>query len=352
MVSKLILSISALQSTGDKYFAKGLFPSFRENKTFCYQRPDSNIFASASIAFILKEIKPLLSDVNDVDTILNGILQNYPLYRNKDGLDTYNFWPTKPSRHFPNGYIMQHFIHFKLPDDIDDTALIYLTNNCKLEQVNWLKAKLGKHTDGDNVYSTWFAENMPIEHDVCALCHLIYLVFDAKTSLNSFDLATLQFLNNVIVSFDFLNKTFWFSRHYATIPLIIYHYARLLGKFEIPALAQAKETLLTIIPKLFELERIWLNKVLLQTAYFKISGSFKEKSIMEWNGLNEPWEQNLNIQPFYSFIGAPFAPLRNTFLSNLASNKNLQLGWKSKAHELTLALENVVLRNNLSSANN
>jgi hypothetical protein len=280
--------------------------------------------------------------------ILAGIHRNYSQYQNKDGLYTYNFWSTKPSRHFPNGLVMQHFKHFKLPDDIDDTSLIYLTKGYSNDDIDWLTSKLQKHTGDSLVYSTWFGENMPIEHDVCALCNLMYLILESEKKLNAFDLATLQFLNDAIISFDFLNKTFWMSRHYATIPLIIYHYARLLGKFDVLELADAKENLLKLIPDLFLDEEIWLNKILLQSAYIKMNGNYSEISIMEWNGLKEPWQRNLKSQPFYSFIGAPFAPLKNTFLSNLASNRHLQMGWKCEAHELTLVLENVILRNHLS----
>ncbi|AWW00191.1 hypothetical protein DJ013_19250 [Arcticibacterium luteifluviistationis] len=321
-----------------------MFESFRENKVLLYKRPDSNIFGTVSVGYLLKSLKPFFSEKanEEIDKILVKMEPSFPFYENKDGLKTYNFWQTKPSQHFPSGYFMKHFRHFKLPDDIDDTALVYMTKGYSKKEVNWLKEKLKEHAFPDKVYSTWFGVDMPLERDVCALCNLMSLLLDAKLELNEHDKATIDFLNSTVVSKDFLKNTFWVSRHYATVPLIIYHYARLLGQFEIDEMAESRRVLIDLIPGLFKTEKVWMNKVLLQTAYLKFNENLTCQ-LVEWNALDE---SNINSKEFYSFIGAPFAPLKNKYLKQLGSKKVFQIGWKCEAHELALVLENLVLREN------
>lgn len=344
MVSEFIERIALLQAHGNDIFPDGTFESFRENRFWLYKRPDSNIFGTVSVAYILKGLKSQVSelDSNKVDQIIKVAKQNFELYRNKDGLKTYNFWQTKPSQHFPNGHFMKCFRHFKLPDDIDDTSLVYMVSAYSLEEVLWLKEKLKKHAFTDKVYSTWFGLNMPLEKDVCALCNLMCLLLASKISLNDHDRATLNFLNSVVLSNDIQRNTFWVSRHYASVPLIAYHYARLLGTFDIKEMEDAKKALVRLIEHSFDSETMWMNKVLLQTAYLKLSEKGKD-NILNWNCLDQ-FENKQNR--FYSFIGAPFAPLKSKFLKNLGSLAFLQIGWKCEAHELALLVENLVLREN------
>ena len=178
----LIERIALCQSRGDKFFPEGIFPSYRQNNYLFYKRPDTNIFYTATIVFILNQIKHKVSEKSQtiIKEITEKAIKNYPDFQNKDGLKTYNFWQTKPSKHFPNGFIFRHLDHFRIPDDIDDTSLVYLTLPQSKKDVIWLKEKLKLHTVpslgvGGAVYSTWFGKNMPIEFDVCALCNLMYL---------------------------------------------------------------------------------------------------------------------------------------------------------------------------------
>ena len=182
-IDRLIERIALCQLQGDKFFPEGIFPSYRQNKYLFYKRPDTNIFYTATIVFILHQVRHKVSEKSQaiIDKIAEKAIKNYPNFQNKDGLKTYNFWQTKPSNHFPNGLIFRHLDHFRIPDDIDDTALIYLTLPHTKEDVVWLKEKLKLHTlpptpkgefylsspsgAGGAVYSTWFGKNMPLEFD-------------------------------------------------------------------------------------------------------------------------------------------------------------------------------------------
>lgn len=341
----ILEKIATLQLTQpSSFFPAGTFPAFRENKKLIYKRPDDNIFATASTIFILNEIKPFVSEKQQqtIETLSQNAQRSYSLYKNKDELSTYNFWKTRPSKHFPNGFILNKLRHFKLPDDIDDTALIFLTSQRTKAEKTWLKEKLTQHTQRTGepqryVYSTWFGVHMPIEQDVCALCNLMYWVLESGFELNEYDKATLAYLNEVIVSGNFLTNPFAPARHYATVPLICYHYARLLGKFNIPELREADVELQRIIHFLLPNERIGLNKILLETALMKLQKSTAELPC-EIGKIEE------NRAEFYSFIGAFLAPYDTPILKRLASKSWARFGWKCEAHELALVIENKILR--------
>jgi hypothetical protein len=295
----LIERIASCQSRGDKFFPEGIFPSYRQNKYLLYKRPDTNIFYTATIVFILNQIKHKLSEKsqNFIEEITAKAIKNYPNFQNKDGLKTYNFWQTKPSNHFSNGFIFRHLDHFRIPDDIDDTALIYLTLPHKKEAVLWLKEKLKLHTApsaqpppapkgefktgalkknpplgvrggwggeaNGAVYSTWFGKNMPIEFDVCALCNLMYLFEKHQLSHNAYDEAVFVFLREVILEEKYIKNPFEVAHNYVTTPLIIYHYARLLGDFEINQLEICREKLIKKTTQLLYNEKVMMNKIIL-----------------------------------------------------------------------------------------
>lgn len=349
-ISNLLIQIADLQiCESNPYCTIGTFPSFRENKTLRYRRPDNNIFATASTIFILNEIKEKLPP--DEQKIVEDVTQKsqsaYAFYQNKDGLPTYNFWQTQPSGHFPNGKILNKLKHFKLPDDIDDTALVYLTKPHSKEQNLWLKEKMTHHTQLKNepkryVYSTWFGENMPIEQDVCALCNLMYWVFENKLPLNEYDEATLGFLNDKILSEDFKKAPFQAARHYATTPLILYHYARLIYQFKIPRLTDCKDIIVNEAKLLLQQKCQPTERALLTTVLLKLA---PESDLLNRESLPiEPIADNR----FYSFIGAfvaPYISSKSSFIADIAAHSLTRFNWKCEAHELALQLENWVLWN-------
>ena len=145
----IIKKIAHLQDSANrKYFPKGIFESYRSNKFWRYHRPDTNVFFTAITVFTLNNIKEKLSLESQklVEQITDKAVKSYDLFKNKDGLNTYNFFQTNPSQHFPHGNILHRFNYFKIPDDIDDTAMIYLTKPHTQEEAKWLKNKLIQHS--------------------------------------------------------------------------------------------------------------------------------------------------------------------------------------------------------------
>ena len=84
---------------------------------------------------------------------------------------------------------------------------------------------------------------------------------------------------------------------------------------------------------LLKKEKIYMNKILLETSLIKF-GEKREKINIE----------TIKNQDFYSFIGAPFAPINNPAARILASKKWAQIFWKSEIHELALLLEYLLLQ--------
>jgi hypothetical protein len=352
----LLQQIADLQITQpNPYFPIGTFPSFRENKLLNYRRSDDNIFATTSTIFILNEIKDRLTfdEKSIVDNLTKNARKAYPLYQNKDGLPTYNFWQTCPNRHFPHGKILHRLKHFKLPDDIDDTALIYLTKPHLQEQNHWLKEKLTQHTQLKSapksyVYGTWFGENMPIEQDVCALCNLMYWVFENELPLNKYDEATLEFLKSKILSREYKKQPFQTARHYASVPLILYHYARLIHKFNISQLNDYKGVIASEAVALLNGKCSPMEEVLLSIVLLKLAPECETSKQLKLT------EESILDDSFYSYIGAFVAPYSENrkykhamFFRKVAAHQLTRFNWKCKAHEFALQLENLILRSNI-----
>ena len=342
-IDALIERIALCQSRGDAFFPDGIFPSYRHNKYLFYRRPDTNIFYTATIVFILNQVLEKVSAKSQtiIKNITDKAIKNYPYFQNKDGLKTYNFWQTKPSKHFPNGKIFKHFDHFRIPDDIDDTALIYLTLPHSIEDVLWLKEKVKLHCSplvlrGGGIYSTWFGKNMPIEHDVCALCNLMYLFEKHQLPHNEYDEAVFVFLREVILQEKYISNAFEVAHNYAKTPLIIYHYARLLGGFKIPQMEVCRENLIAKTKQLLDTELNMMNRVILETSLLKLDKNQKN-IIHPQQLLHSPF--TIHHSPFTYFIAGLLSSFKNPILYFFAPFKITQMEWKCEAHELALILE-------------
>lgn len=343
---QLLQRISELQSKGDKYYAPGLFPSQRFHLYFPVEREDNNIFFTASIVFILQNLRSKLSEEeqNLVQEICNRATANYPDYKNKDNLDTYNFWRTDGSAHFPNGKVLSRINKVRIPDDADDTSLIYLTSNPSREKILWLKDKLAQHANLSKkqitntfseyqnlkAYSTFFGKNMFIEFDVCVLCNILYFVFQNKLELNQHDYDSIFFIRSVIEKKQYLEKPFYASHSYPSAPVILYHVARLLEKYEVPGLTDIKPKVIADLNSFIENESDEMNRVILATSLKRLG---QTQSSPDYAKGNIRWS---------FFHAGLLTAFENTVTYSLAGNSLFHLKYKCEAHRLALILENLV----------
>lgn len=300
-----------------------------------YHRRENNIFALASTLFILQELAPRLSFENRQKTaeISRLITREYPRFRNKDGRSTYNFYPTRPSRHFPNGYFMQYLDHFRLPDDIDDTALITLTLKTAKEEILALKDLTESFAQdfpsGKRIYTTWYGKNMPKEQDACALINLLYLFYAYSIPLNRTDYDTLDFLREK--AGKILTHPFELARHYATPALILYHYSRFISLFRSP-LDPARPVIISSLHEALKTEKIFMNRLIMESALLKLG---EERPPLDLS--------RLTFKGFHTFIGAPFAPFEHALVRKWSARPAYQIFWRSDIHQKALVAEYLVL---------
>jgi hypothetical protein len=345
--------IGELQSGGGKYFPEGIFPAYRDNAIIGYNRPDTTIFFSAIIAFTLQSVRGNcdLETQQKIDFIISKVVQNYPDFENKDGLKTYNFWKTKPSKHFPNGYLFRHFEHFRIPDDVDDTAFVYLTSNPEKEEILWLKEKLKQHANGSKqwirntypeyqklkAYSTWFGKNMYIEFDVCVLSNLIYFVYKNNLPLNEHDEASLEYIRSVIATDRYLTVPFRCAHQYPRKSLIIYHVSRLMAAFDPDQLKPVREKLIEDTMKLLIETKNPMDRVILSTSLLRLG--MKTERIPVENFTTRDFKN------FYFFIAGLMTAYENKILYRISSNSIFHMHWLCEAHNWTLLAEYETLWN-------
>ncbi|MDZ7897142.1 MAG: hypothetical protein U5N85_03825 [Arcicella sp.] len=350
---KLIQKIAHLQDTADRrYFPEGIFESYRSNKYLRYHRPDTNVFFTAITVFILNNIKEKLSPESQklVEQITEKAVKSYDLFKNKDGLNTYNFFQTNPSKHFPHGNILHRFNYFKIPDDIDDTAMIYLTKPHTQEEAKWLQNKLIQHSNEYSktirntfpeyqnlkAYSTWFGKNMYIEFDVCALSNMIYCLLYYGLELDEYGQDSVKYIQQVILSNQYIDQPFRVAHQYARTPLIMYHVMRLMNKFHIPELEICREKLENDI--LYYLKKddlsFW-DRILLEIAH----GGKNKNVVKQFHlGLNLH-----DVKEFPFFIAGFLTAYENSLLYKLASSPLFHIQWTCEAHCLALLAERMVI---------
>lgn len=345
--------IERLQSKGDKHFPEGIFPAYRANPLIGYNRPDTTIFFSTIICFTLQsiELETNAETQSLIRKICDAVKQNYPDFQNKDGLKTYNFWKTKPSRHFPNGYIFHRYEHFRIPDDVDDTSFIYLTTEPSREELHWLKNKLPLHANGAKqtvrntfpeyknlqAYSTWFGKNMYVEFDACVLSNLMYCLLNYGLETNQHDEDSLHYIRSVIETDRYITTPFRCAHQYPRTPLIIYHVARLVVAFDPPALRAIREKLIADTTHILKNTKSQMDRVILSTSLIRLG--VKTERIRVENFTNK------DFKGFFFFIAGLLTAYENPLLYKLAVSPLFHMHWLCEAHCWTLLAEYEVLWN-------
>ena len=348
---ELIKKIAHLQDTANrKYFPEGIFESYRSNKYLRYRRPDTNVFFTAITVFTLNNVKEFLLPEAQllIEKITKKATANYYLFKNKDGLNTYNFFQTNPSKHFPNGNILHRFNYFKIPDDIDDTAMIYLTKPHTQNEAKWLKDKLIRHSNDYNqtikntfpeyrnlkAYSTWFGKNMYIEFDACALSNIIYCLLDYGLELDEHGQDSIKYIQQTILSNQYIEQPFRVAHQYARTPLIMYHVMRLMNKFHISELEICREKLENDILHYLKKENLsFWDRVLLEiVAPQPPKGELKLDSETPPSGAGGQF-----------FIAGLLTAYENPLLYKLASSPLFHIQWTCEAHSLALLAEWMVI---------
>lgn len=351
-VDAILRKFQKLQSEGNSIYPKGLFPSQRYHPILPYKREDDNLFFTASVVHILQELSSKMSDieVGIADGIIESARPTYSLFRNKDGPDTYNFWQTRPSRHFPNGRLMHRSEHFQIPDDVDDTSLVFLTENATEERVGKLREKLPHHANlaykkafnplpkyqDLKIYSTFFGKKMYIEFDICVLSNLMRLILKHfKDELNEYDKDTLHFITEVIVNDEHIDLPFYSAPNYPTTILILYHVTRLIAYLPKEYAEKIESKVINDLKKLIE-NTTGMNRILLESSLLKLGQSP--------SSTQQDTAKLTSDKDFFFFHAGMITAFENTLAQRLANRSFFHLRYRCEALNWALLLENQLLK--------
>jgi hypothetical protein len=349
-IEKLLQRIAGMQASGEGFYNAGLFACQRTHSFLPYQREDNNIFYTLLIVFTLQRLQNRLPvDLQILcEEIIGKAQANYSNYQNKYGLKTYNFYQTFPPQYFPNGWFSR-FSHFELPDDLDDTAFVYLTTQPSQEELLWLKKKMGLHANLSRkrirntfkeyrqlkAYSIWFGKNMPLEFDVCVLCNILELVFTYQFPLNVHDQDSLKLLRTIIEQKKYFTHAFYISPNYPTAGLILYHLSRLIHNHPQTGLHDLVPELQKDLQQAFSSSSCPVEKTMLGTAMIRSGLPAPEVDCP----LDHP-----RIKRFWFFRASLLKPLDNFPLGKPSRYSLFHLKWKCEAFNLALLLEFEVLK--------
>ncbi|RFS20134.1 hypothetical protein DVR12_20680 [Chitinophaga silvatica] len=284
VTSRLLREIAAEQYQSDSFYYAGMFASHRyygypDGK----RKHDNNVFFTGLIAMTLGEIQ---NELRGPDSILclkirKLAQQSFPHFQHKSGRQTYNFWRTNPSMVFPNSWFLNLFRKWhSLPDDIDDTSILLLAMEADSTTALAAKELMEQHANTVNygikntfkkyrgipAYSTWFGKNMPIDFDACVLSNTLYFMHTYNMANSKADNATVQLLDAFIRHREYLSDPAYISPHYARSPVLIYHFARLIGKYPDAVLIQHREQLAKDAQMLLKESRDEMDKIILSTS--------------------------------------------------------------------------------------
>lgn len=354
LVPELLQQLSGLRSTGEAPYPTGLFPSQRYHPFLPYEREDDNLFFSATIAFTLQQYHHKMTDDERkiAESIRNGVREQLPLFQNKDGKPTYNFWQTKPSRHFPNGTFMGRFEHFRIPDDADDTALAHVLLESGKEEATEMLALFEKHanTTRKSIQNTWaefkelkaigtfFGEKMRIEFDVVVMCNaLLFLLqhFDEDEPIID---DSLKYIEGVIERDRHRTAPFQAAPNYSSIELIIYHVARLLDSHPTCRLSDFKVKLAADASESYEIAKSPLSKLVLENSMLMLGANHSVQSKESLSPVDL-----LSDKKGYFFHAGMMSAFESSAAQALATWPLFHLRYRCKALNLALLIENQVL---------
>lgn len=275
----------------DPVFRAGMFRGHRHWSGLVKPRPDDNIFYTASAVWIMQQCRPHWPESAQAlaDTLMARAIQRYPDYRSRDGVPLFNFWRNFPPEPFPNGRLMRRFPKFILPDDFDDTSVIYLTAPEHRGDPGWYHDLAARHANGNAgwnqtalpryrrlpTYSLWVGVRMPIEFDACVMSNLLYWVCASGLPFNTYDRNGFFFLEDSLRRGFHASEPLRTAPYYSRPAIILYHLTRLYAAFETPPnVAEVRLLLMRALQaQLLRRDLLWMDRLLLSTSMMRLGGN-------------------------------------------------------------------------------
>lgn len=294
LISQVIDNIALQQiQQNTKDFYSGQFPSYREcgGSPHNYQ-PDNNIFYTAVSVFALKNILPYVSFSNQkkINSIIQKATKSYHLYRNKNNLPFYNFWAQNDVI-MPHTFVFQYLkTVFGQSEDADDSvmALMGLSDNDSdnvtlkkrlIATSNLSRKKITstfKKYRNIPAYSTWTGQRMPVDFDFGVHCNVMYFMLKNGLPFVKQDSATIELLRQMIANQDYIKSPVFISPYYVKTSVLLYHIARLMGKFSIKELEPYKSQLIHDIQQQITTCNNVMEQLLLRTSLLRLGANAPE----------------------------------------------------------------------------
>ncbi len=351
-IDTLVGKIASLQRTAsDPFYTAGMISSQRIYlKKKQYKREDDNIFFTGLVVWTLRAQQAKLSDQNKlrVDSICEKAVRNYPLYRNKHGDCSYNFWQPKPGRHFPNDRYFSTRKKFALPDDLDDSVILYLSEAHSDSLSKKLKEKMAFHANGNNgkiirstfrrykhrkAYNTWFGKKMPLEFDLSVQCNALRWVLDNKFDLNEYDRETIRLIEDMVLAGEHIRHAEYVSPQYQNASIVLYHLARLVAVYP-EQFPRIRDRVIKDIEKRFERTKVPMEKLLLNTSLARFGLPQKQMASVTAK----------DFDSFYFFLANMTSNQPNPIKRWMAGSRWTNFYYRSEAYYWTLLLENACMQ--------
>lgn len=346
--SQLLREIAAEQMAEDSFYYTGMFRSFRHyGSPGGKMKEDNNVFFTGLIAFTLSELRFQGEDSVLCQRILRNARSSFGHFRNK-GRATYNFWKTNPGIVFPNSRFLGLFKKWHtLPDDIDDTVILLMAMQAEDSTASAVKRLMEQHANTVHyrirntfpkyrdipAYSTWFGRNMPIDFDFCVLTNVLYFSHAYGMYGGRYDAASTALLDSFILHREYITHPAYISPHYARTPVLIYHIARLMGRFSIPSLEKHRAQLIADARSELRMAQDPMDRVILSTSLLWLG----DASVPEILNVDTEGDFVFFVAGFNSLLPDPF---KKMFLGYHV----VTYYYRSPAYNKALLLQYLMLR--------
>ena len=358
LIDTLIEKISSEQFIVKKDFYPGMFHSYRRLAAPPYNfQPDNNIFFSAIGAFTLKNMKPALSNTNQIalDTIIKKIVATYPYFKHKNGLPYYNFWPTGAPI-MPNSLFFEYLTTiFIQGEDADDSAMVLMSSDTDDSTSAVLKNRMNAISNlgipNRNIkstfkrfrqypaFSTYLGSKMPVDFDFAVQCNLLYFTYDRKMPFSKADIGTLALISKMVEERLYMSRPTYISPYYVKSSILLYHLTRLMAAFNPSSLEAFKPQLINDLKLLQREKNNTMEQILISTSLLRLgaeSPPLKIASIADFEKSNQHKFVFFQARPAFWYR----SPLKQIFLHL----PYLNYFFYSPTYNKVLLLENLVLR--------
>jgi hypothetical protein len=245
--------------------------------------------------------------------------------------------------------LFSKFRHFLLADDIDETAVIFMTESHSDSEAYAIKKLMIEHAvlaagipnslpeyRTLPTYSTWFGKKMPMDMEVCVLTNALNFIFTYKLPLSIQDTASIKFIREVIQKKHY-TRPFTIARQYPNSCTILYHVARLIEHHNVPGLSDIKEELIMDLKEEMNKKHSYFEKILLCNSLLRLG----EKNVVQ---PVTPLNIKKETRKFYFFTANFLLSSRSKLAWKLAKYNWCQLKFHCEAYYYCLLLENQLLR--------